>query len=378
MKIGLVCPYNITRGGGVQEVVRHMYSELSLRGHTVKIITPEPLKNNGEDLGDEILFLGGGADLRTPTHTSGQFSFSIDRNSISQALDKENFDILHFHEPWVPMLSRQILTRSKAINIATFHAVIPETLVSRSVIKAVTPYSQSIIKYLHELTAVSQPATEYIKSLTDMPISIIPNGIDLRKYHAHRYPKLTSKTLKTVLYVGRLERRKGAKYLIKAFKYLTDNLDNVQLIIAGDGPDREKLEKLTKDLRLNNVHFVGYVSETEKLELIKNSSLFCSPAVYGESFGIVLLESMASGLVTVCGNNSGYSALMKDIGAISVVNPHETEEFARRMKLLLEENDIRKIWQNWAVNYVKQFDWPKVVDQYEKLYFESIQKHTSK
>jgi phosphatidyl-myo-inositol alpha-mannosyltransferase len=372
MKIGLVCPYNIAKGGGVQEIVHAMYRELSARGHSVKIITPQP--RDGSALpAEDILFVGAATDFRSPTHTSLQVSASVDGEAIGQMLEQESFDVLHFHEPWVPVLSRQVLSRSNSVNIATFHGVVPETLMSRTVVRVVTPYSLSILKYLHELTAVSEAAAEYVRSLTDEPLTIIPNGIDLSKYT--KRSKKTAGNPRTVLYIGRLERRKGVKYLLQAYKLLTQDTDNVALIIAGDGPDREKLELLAEDLKLPNVSFLGFISEELKMQLLQEATIFCSPAVYGESFGIVLLEAMATGAVIVAGNNSGYAALMQEIGALSIVNPHDPEDFARRLKLLLNEEPVRALWQQWADTYVRQFNWPKVIDQYEALYHEALERH---
>lgn len=375
MKIGLVCPYNIAKGGGVQEIVYAMYRELTARGHSVKIITPQP--RDGSALpAEDVLFVGAATDFRSPTHTSLQVSASVDGESIGQMLEQEAFDVLHFHEPWVPVLSRQVLSRSTSVNIATFHGVVPETLMSRTVVKVVTPYSLSILKYLHELTAVSEAAAEYVRSLTDEPLTIIPNGIDLAKYTKGSTKKKDGP--RTILYIGRLERRKGVKYLLQAYKLLTQEEDNISLIIAGDGPDREKLELLAEDLELPNISFLGFISEELKMQLLQEATLFCSPAVYGESFGIVLLEAMATGSVTIAGNNSGYSALMQELGAISIVNPHDADEFARRLKLLLTEEPLRKLWQKWADDYVKQFNWPHVIDQYETLYHEALERHAER
>ena len=374
MKIGLVCPYNIAKSGGVAEVVHTLYRELKSRGHTVKIITPQP-RDGSADPKEDIIFAGTSSDFRSPTHTTLQVSASVDTEAIAQMLEQEAFDILHFHEPWVPVLSRQVLSRSNSVNIATFHGVVPETLMSRTVVKVVTPYALSILKYLHELTAVSEAAAEYVRSLTDEPITIVPNGIDLSQYKVA--PKNKERTTKTILYIGRLERRKGVKYLLQAYKLLSQEVDDISLIIAGDGPDREKLELLSEDLELPNVSFLGYISDELKMELLQQADLFCSPAVYGESFGIVLLEAMACGLVTVAGNNSGYASLMEELGALSIVNPHDDEEFARRLKLLLTQEDLRTLWQHWALDFVKQFSWPRVIDQYEALYRAALEQHKS-
>src|SRR5579884_4220415 len=108
-----------------------------------------------------IIFLGRAIDVRWPTHTTASFSSGFSVEAIDQMIDAEKFDILHFHEPWVPALSRQVLSRSHCLNIGTFHAKIPETMVSRTLQKVVAPYLRTVLKDLHELTAVSEAAAEY-------------------------------------------------------------------------------------------------------------------------------------------------------------------------------------------------------------------------
>ncbi len=373
MKIGLVCPYNINKHGGVLEVVMALKGGLEKRGHTVKLITPRP-RGNGASEPDDVIFIGNSTDFRSPMRTTAQVSSTTDSEKVDAILEAEQFDILHFHEPWVPLLSRQLLQRSNSINIATFHSKIPESLMSRTVIRVVTPYLKSVMKYLHFYTAVSDSGAEYVASLTDEPITIIPNGIDLEKYH-QTTKKPTAKTEKTILFIGRLERRKGVKYLLKAYQLLAQDNPGLKLIIAGDGPDREKLELMADDLKLPNVNFLGFVSEELKLELLSKADLFCSPAVFGESFGIVLLEAMATGTVCVAGENSGYLDVMQQLGAVSIVDPHATSEFARRLDLLLHEEALRTIWVDWAAEYVKQFSYPNVVDRYEELYREALKQH---
>jgi phosphatidyl-myo-inositol alpha-mannosyltransferase len=372
MKIGIVCPYNIAKGGGVQEIVLATKAELTKRGHQVKIITPAPRDSDVTDAAD-IIFVGNLVDYRSPMHTTVQVSATADIEKIDRLLEEEKFDILHFHEPWIPVLSRQILQRSTSVNIATFHAKVPETLMSRTVIRVVTPYLKSVMKYLHELTAVSDSGAEYAGSLTNQPITIIPNAIDLDKYKLK--PAALEDNKKTILYIGRLERRKGVKYLLQAYQIIAQDNPDVRLIIAGDGPDREKLELLTDDLQLANVSFLGYISEDLKLELLAEADIFCAPSVYGESFGIVLLEAMATGTVCVAGNNSGYIDVMQQLGAVSIVNPRDIDEFSRRLNLLLHEDTLRQAWQSWAKTYVKQFSYPKIVDRYEELYSDAIKQH---
>ncbi len=376
MRIGLVCPYNLFHGGGVQECIFAMQKELKRRGHTAKIITPLP-RGYEDSKTEDIIFIGNATSIKS-FHTTPQISVSVSAEAVEAMLGREHFDVLHFHEPWMPVLSRQILSRSNCINIATFHAKLPETVMTSTIERVITPYTKSIMKYLHTLTAVSEAAATYVYSLTNKPVEIIPNGIDLKKYKKKRMSSgvpdagLSAQNLpKTILFIGRLERRKGLTYLIDAYELFTRKYPGAELIIAGDGVDREKLEKYAAEKHTPNVHFRGYISEEEKLQLLRTSDLFCSPAPYGESFGIVLLEAMAMGLVTVAGNNSGYSTVLKERGTISLVNPKDTDDFVRRLELLLYDEPIRNLWRTWAREYAKQFDYPKIVDRYEELYVNS-------
>lgn len=363
MKIGLICPYNIGLGGGVQECVKATYADLKNRGHDVRIITPMSKEVRDNPPQDTIL-LGTGTDIRSPFATTAQVSATFNTDEIEQMLKAEKFDILHFHEPWVPMLSRQLLAKSRSVNVATFHARMPDGMMTKTIERVITPYTKSILKSFDVLTAVSDPAAQYVRSLTDETVQIIPNGIDLAKYKPQ---KTRSKSIpRNILYIGRLERRKGLKYLLEAFARLADA--SCELRIAGNGPDRQKLEDYAKKLSLKNVRFLGFISEAEKLQLLAEADVFCSPAIYGESFGIVLLEAMAAGVPVVAANNPGYSSVMQGRGFISLIDPKDIEQFAKRLALMLYDEELANLLRSWAVDYVQRFAYDKVVDRYESLY----------
>jgi phosphatidylinositol alpha-mannosyltransferase len=368
MKIGLVCPYNLFKGGGVQECVYAMQEELTKRGHDVLIVAPQP-KETPETYPSFIRLLGRARDVKSPFHTTAQISVTVDQRAVDRMLETENFDILHFHEPWVPLLSRQILLRSKAKNIATFHAKLPDTVMSRTIERVITPYTKSILKYLDAYTAVSTAASEYASELTTEPITIVPNGIDLRKY---TQGDVIKPERKSVLYVGRLEKRKGLVYLLRAFKVVQQANPDVCLDIVGDGPDRAKLEKLANELELTRVVFHGRVDDEEKVRMLHAATVFCSPARYGESFGIVLLEAMAAGTPIVAGDNPGYVAVMQETGKLSIVNPQDTADFARKLEVLLVDEQLQQHWINWARTYVRRFSYRNVVDQYEAIYHKVV------
>ncbi|MES2971413.1 MAG: glycosyltransferase family 4 protein [Patescibacteria group bacterium] len=364
MKIGLVCPYNLFKGGGVQECVFAMQTELSVRGHEALIITPQPRDYSG-DVDTFVRLLGRSTDMRSPFHTTAQISVSVDTKAVDALLDAEDFDILHFHEPWVPLLSWQILPRSKALNIATFHAKLPDTVMSKTIERVITPYTKSVLKYLDTLTAVSEPAASYVRSLTDREITIIPNGIDLKRYKGPGDEASRDKNM--ILYIGRLERRKGIKNLIEAVDVLAASKPDIRLIIAGAGPDLKKLENYVEELDAP-VEFLGRVDEATKTKLLNTAQVFCSPAKFGESFGIVLLEAMASNLPVVAGDNPGYRTVMQGAGRLSLVDPSDTNELARQLDIMMSEKAVRKIWQDWAQKNVKKYSYTKIVDQYEAIY----------
>lgn len=379
MKVGLVCPYSLNKQGGVQEVVLALHKGLKQRGHDVKIITPMPRANNGEGpvkgLKDVIHF-GTSIDFRSVSRTTAQISSTADNEHLDEILDREKFDILHFHEPWIPFLSRQLLQRSKSVNIATLHSNVPESMASRSFVKSMTFYLRSVMKYLHVYTAVSEAGADYFANLIEEPIVIVPNGVDLKKFSkAAADKKPLDEEEPMILFIGRLEGRKGVKYLLSAFQTFSENNRRAKLVIVGDGPEREKLELLAEDLKISNISFLGHVSEKRKLELLSEADLMVSPAVFGESFGIVLLEAMATNTVCVAGNNPGYEGVMQGIGALSLVNPEDTKEFARRMHMLIHERQLRSLWLKWSPGYVKQFDYPIIVKQYEDVYKEALKSH---
>lgn len=351
-------------GGGVQEVVLALRDGLIAKGHQALIITPQPRSHNGSK-GEGIITIGGSRPIysyATTTHISA----SIDTDALERTLLREEFDLLNFHEPWTPMLSRQILSRSNAVHVGTFHATLPDRLMARTLERVITPYTKSILKYLDSLTAVSPAAAKYVSSLTNKSIKIVPNGIDLSKYSPPEEYRNT--TTKTIFYVGRLEKRKGLKHLLDAFALLHKKNQHFRLVIAGDGPDREKLQDYVDENGIPHVRFLGYIDDAVKHKYLLQSDLFCSPALYGESFGIVLLEAMASGCVVVAGNNPGYESVLKDRGQLSIVNPKDAPEFARRLNLLAHDEGLRAVWREWALREVKKYDYQQVVEDYFEIY----------
>lgn len=377
MRIGLVCPYHMFRGGGVQECVLALHEELSRRGNYVRIITPQPRDFEG-DIPESVILLGGSVNTKAFAGTAWQWSVSVDTDAIDEVFSREKFDLLHFHEPWVPVWSRQLVQRSKSANVATMHGRFMDTMTAKTLTTVITPYTKPMIKYFDAFTAVSDAAAEYFRTLSARSITMVPNGIDVKKYQRKPKGLTPDKRHQTILYIGRLEHRKGVSYLLKAYAELARENPRLRLILAGTGPDEDKLRRYVHEFGLPRVKFTGYVSEDEKIRLLHSADLFCSPAHYGESFGIVLLEAIAAGVPIVAGDNVGYQSVLEHAGAISLVNPKDTIDFSRRLQLMLNETDIRSLWQRWAKKHVKQFVYPKIVDRYEAVYKQALEHHAKR
>lgn len=373
MKIGIVSPYYIDRFGGVQSHILATRNELISRGHDVKIIAPKPRKPGDSDHGAHVLTVGASAEVKFKAlATTFPVAASVSPGEIDDLLAREQFDVLHVHEPYMPILPYQMVQKANCPVVGTLHANWPESPVKKSLGRAIRGYIKSAAAKVDVLTAVSDEAGKYALKGVDKTARIVPNGIVLADYRpsATIKSKATAKNAPTIIYFGRLEKRKGVIYLIKAYEELIAKNPDVELLIAGSGPTARSLKEYCRRHKLRGVSFLGFVSEEEKKQLLKSATIYCSPALYGESFGIVLLEAMAMGTVVVAGNNPGYKSVMTGRGLISLVDPVSTSDFANRLQLMLYDEEIRSLWKSWAKDYVKQFDYAKVTDMYEQIYQE--------
>jgi phosphatidylinositol alpha-mannosyltransferase len=366
MKIAIFTPYNIFKSGGVQEHVEYQAQILRKRGHDVTIITPRPRNRTASEAPRGVLFLGGSRRIMTPSATSADISVSIDNDAIDDALDN-NYDVIHVHEPLVPIAARQVLARAeggRSLRVGTFHAALPGNALGKSLVATYKTYARAVLPHVDVITAVSPAAVGFIDAYTELPIHYIPNGIHAKFFDV----PVKKRDMDMVLFLGRLEKRKGVRQTIKAFALLKKIKPSAKLVIAGDGPLKRSLKQYVNDRNIEDVEFLGFVDNKTKQKLLNTCGVYTSPALYGESFGIVLAEAMAAQAPIVAHPNDGYRWVLKDTGRLSLVDCTDAQAYAERMQLLLEDKDLRELWQKWAKEYVKQFDYEKVIDSYEKLY----------
>ncbi len=371
MKIAVFTPYNIFKSGGVQEHVNEQVRILRKRGHDVTVLTPRPVGGGltDKDAPKGTVFLGGSTRIKAPHATSADVSINLDSDAVDAELSK-GYDVLHVHEPLVPIAARQLLSRAEghALRVGTFHAALPGNMLGKSLVAGYKTYAKSVVPMVDVISAVSPAAIGYIEQYAKKRITYIPNGVNLKNYKTRN----TKRDPATILYINRLEKRKGSLHVIRAFEYLKRELrPDAKLIMCSDGPLRSSLEQYVRDYQVEDVEFRGYITDKEKLQLLSEATVATYPALYGESFGIVLVEAMATGTPVVAHPNDGYAWVLKDTGRVGLVNCKDEKAYAHRLQLMIEDNEIRKVWQKWAKDNVKQFDYEKIVDSYEKLYREN-------
>ena len=362
MKIGLVTPYVYPLPGGVNEHVRFLYENLRLRGHDVRILTSSHgLQRSSE--GDVIRI---GKGFSVPSNGSvGTITLSPRYVSqVQRVLDREKFDLLHFHEPFVPFLSLVVLRQSTSVNIATFHAYAGFSPAMELGKRTLTPYAAR----LHGRIAVSAAARHFADRFFPGDFKVIPNGVNVGRYQrAVPIARWQDGTL-NILFVGRLEDRKGLPHLLKAFRLVRKSGFECRLLVVGSGPQEREARRYVMTRGLQNVEFLGRVSDAEKAQLFKTADVFVSPATGRESFGIVLLEAMAAGTPIVCSDIHGYKGVVQRGRQAILVPPRDSKALAAGISELLANPTLRERMGAEGLERAAQFSWEHVTARVEAYY----------
>ena len=362
MKIGLVTPYIFPLPGGVNAHVGYLYENLVKRGHDVRIIssTHGPQRSSEGD----IIRLGygwsvptnGSIGTLTVSHRYGQL--------VTEMLDRERFDVIHFHEPFVPFLSLQILRRSRAVNVATFHAYSgfsPSYEFGQRMMKG-------LARRLHGRIAVSAAARHFIGRYFPGECKVIPNGVDLAQFEGVPPFARWRDGIPNILFVGRFESRKGLMYLLRAYYQLRLEGLGCRLLVVGHGPQLSEVRRYISSRRLGGVELLGRLSEHDKARAFATADIYASPATGQESFGIVLLEAMAAGVPIVCSDIHGYKGVVRRNEQAVLVPPRDVEALAAALGTLLRDPLLRQRMSESGRARAAQFSWEAVAAKVEEYY----------
>jgi phosphatidylinositol alpha-mannosyltransferase len=363
VKIGLVTPYVYPLPGGVNEHVRFLYENLRLSGHDVRILTSSHgLQRSSE--GDVIRI---GKGFSVPSNGSvGTITLSPRYVSqVRDVLERERFDLLHFHEPFVPFLSLVVLRQSRSVNVATFHAYAGFSPAMELGKRTLGAYAER----LHGRIAVSAAARHFIDRFFPGDYKVIPNGVNLGRFQRAVPVARWQDGCPNVLFVGRLEDRKGLPHLLKAFRLMRkEGRVDCRLLVVGAGPQEREARRYVMTRGLQNVEFLGRVSDAEKAQLFKTADLFVSPATGRESFGIVLLEAMASGAPIVCSDIHGYKGVVQRGRQALLVPPRDPKALAAAITEVLSDAALRARMSEAGLQRAEQFGWEHVTARVEAYY----------
>ena len=366
MKVALVSAYDYAHPGGVTEHVRHLAAGLKRRGHGTTIFAPcsdhDFAQHNPE-------FIRVGRPVPIPAHGSLAritVSFHL-TNRIKHYMREGGYDVVHFHEPLMPVLSVTALRYSDAFNVGTFHAF------ARSNVGYYygKPLLKRYVRRLNVRIAVSVAARDFVQRYFPGDYRIVPNGIDLARFdRATPLPELRDGR-PTILFVGRLERRKGLGYLLRAFMQLKAEISDLRLVIVGDGPMRRWYASFATRHDMDDVIMAGYVAAADLPRYYASCDVFCAPNTGDESFGIVLLEAMASGKPIVATDIDGFRTVVTPGREGLLVERKNARGLAEALRTLLQDPALRQEMGRRGTETARRYDWERIVDELIAIYREA-------
>lgn len=376
MKIALISPYDFPYPGGVTEHIIALAREVRQRGHEVHILAacsgyqgeifPQTKPVTRRVMSIPIAGAIARVGLSPTSYTR-----------IKRILQHEAFDVIHLHEPLTPSITWWTLLHAsrmtQAVTIGTFHAYHerPNWLYVRG-----RPIFGQLFNRLDSLIAVSEAAREFACRMFPGDYRIIPNGVDLNRFGQIYLPERgDSHRPLTILFVGRLDKRKGFPTLLEAFLKLKPAYPHARLQVVGPFTPKESeyYQKIAQARQVTGIDFVGYVSPEKLPTFYHQADIFCAPSIGFESFGIVLLEAMAAGLPIVASNIAGYRMVLTDGQEGWLTPPGDPEALAQSLGRLLDQPRLRQTMGQQGRLTASRYGWHRLADEILEVYRETIE-----
>ncbi len=342
--------------GGVSEVLYHLTKALRNRGNEVHILTgghPDAREEKGiTRLGKRISLRANKSEINW-TFSPGLFP------RVKRFIGNNSFDVVHTHGPFAPNISFLALLYSDTVNVATFHTAFSGFNYYKLSKFLFTPISKKIDGSI----CVSKHALrEIYPHFPKGNYKIIPNGVDTSRFNPHGKKLKEFSDKKIILFLGRLDPRKGLPVMLEAFPLIKKEIPDAILLVAGKGVPPENIPEKLK----GSVIFKGMIPGGMVPVYYRSADLYCSPALYGETFGIVLLESMACGTPVIASNIDGYREVIPDKEMLfERGNPESLADKA--ISILKRKPEARRI-SKIGLETSKAYDWQKVAEKTEDFY----------
>jgi phosphatidylinositol alpha-mannosyltransferase len=359
LRIAIVAPYDLSAAGGINTQIRTQARALRALGHTAVIFGAA---SNGVESGERTF----GRTLRV-SFGGTESGLGVDPRAfrtIRRAM-REPYDVVHVHEPMVPLVPWLSVLCSRAPVVGTFHVHREQ---GHGFYRAWSWALERIAQRLRVRVAVSDAARRTIAAHFPGRYEIVPNAIDADRFRVPQdAPSALADDRPHVLYVGRLEPRKGVDHLVRAVARVRRRIPTVQLTVAGEGSARDGLQRLSDDVRAP-VQFVGRVSDAALPAYMQAARVVCAPAVGGESFGIVLLEAMAAGTPVIASRIEGYEALAGPSAAATLVAPGSVDAIADAIESLFESAYERRVLIERGAALAREHDWRSIGPRLVAIY----------
>lgn len=365
MRVGIVCPYTWDVPGGVQAHVRDLADSLLDLGHDVSVLTPV---DDPDEADLPAYVVPAGRAVPVPYNGSvARLAFGpLTLTRTRRWLREGTFDVLHLHEPAVPSLSMLACFAARGPLVATFH-----TATARS--RALQVFGSVLQPGLEKITgriAVSPAARRVVVEHLGGDAVLIPNGVAVARF-ASAGPLPDRPAGPTVAFLGRIdEPRKGLAVLLEALPALVELVPDVRLLVAGPGDVAAVRSAIPASLR-RHVDLLGLVSDADKPRVYASGDVYCAPNTYGESFGIVLVEAMATGTPVVASDLEAFRRVLENGTAGVLVPRGDPASLAQALAGLLDDPGRRAELAAQGRRVVAQYDWShvtrRIVDVYETV-----------
>jgi len=382
VRIAIVSPYALDVVGGVQAHVLALAAALRQQGDEVLVLGPTegPIAGPVGDTGADGPVRLTGRTLRVPANGSrapialGPAGAARLRSLIARARP----DVLHVHEPLVPLLGPAAVTAPAAARVLTFHAT-AESGVLPALYRAVRAPARRIVALGDVLTAVSPVAAAFHTRMLGLPVealTIVPNGVDVQRFaSAGRRTLSTDGTSPLLVFLGRLEQRKGVDVALDAFLRLAAERPDLRLRVLGDGPLAPALRRSVAAAPAQvaaRVELAGRASPADLPGLLAGADVAVLPARGGESFGIVLLEAMAADLPIVATDIPGYRAVARPDREALLVPPDDPGALAAAIARILDDPALAGRLREAGRARAAEHDWSAVATRMRGVYEEAI------
>ncbi len=358
---------SLDKPDGVQQFVLTLGQWLAAQGHDVHYLTGETKRTDLPNLHS----LSKNVKVRFNQNRMA-IPLPANRHNLKKLLREQQFDILHVQMPYSPFLAGRIISAADpgTAVVGTFH-IAPHSDLVTVANKLLGVWSRGTLKRFDAFTATSAPAAEFAKQTFGIDCQVVPLPIRLDGFRG-ALPFDRYKAGKHVVFLGRLVERKGCQYLLQAAHLIFKEGDwptDTKLIICGGGHMEGELKRFVHANKMDKiVEFTGYISEEDKPHYLASADVVVYPSTGGESFGVVLLEAMAScnGIV-LAGNNPGYASVLGKRKQ-QLFDPLDPADLAKRLLGALDFDDMRLKARDWQRKYVEQFDVPNVGQQFYAIY----------